>query len=397
MLLSRLSSLLTKLFGMRYHCAFALSAIAVSAALAAGCGSSSSVTSGPSPVKCQVTLATSSNSVGADGGAGTVSLTAQPECAWTASSNADWISEVSPASGQGSAAVTFLVAANPLPSTRQGDININGERLRILQAASPCRIDITPRSQIVGAAGGVGMVSVTAAAGCSWNATSQDSWLTLTPPASGTGNGTIDFSVAPNSGAERSATVSVAGQTFAVIQASAAGVICTYTITPTSQPIADTGGTGTVDVTTTSACAWTATSNDAWLTITSGASGTGTGQVAFSAAANSGAARTGTLTVAGQTFTVNQAAAPTPVCTYTISPTSQSPAAAGGTGTVDVTTTSACAWTATSNDAWITITSGASGTGSGQVVFSVALNSTGSPRSGTLTVAGQTATVNQKK
>ncbi len=70
--------------------------------------------------------------------------------------------------------------------------------------------------------------------------------------------------------------------------------------------------------TTTAACAWTASSNALpWLTITSGASGTGNGSVGLSIAANTGAARTGTATIAGQTFTVNQAAFVAP-CTYSI-------------------------------------------------------------------------------
>jgi hypothetical protein len=60
-------------------------------------------------------------------------------------------------------------------------------------------------------------------------------------------------------------------------------------------------------VTTTAGCAWTATSNASWITITNGASGTGTGTVMFTVAVNLGGSRTGTLTVAGQTATVQQA------------------------------------------------------------------------------------------
>ena len=72
--------------------------------------------------------------------------------------------------------------------------------------------------------------------------------------------------------------------------------------------------------------------------------------VAFRVAANTGAERTGTLTIAGQTFTVTQAAAPTAACAYTIAPPSQSIGASGGPGTtVTVTTTAGCAWTAVSN------------------------------------------------
>jgi UDP-N-acetylmuramyl tripeptide synthase len=106
--------------------------------------------------------------------------------------------------------------------------------------------------------------------------------------------------------------VAIAGQTFTVNQAAFVAP-CSYSIAPTSQSVPVLGGTGTVTVTTTSACAWTATSNAPWLSITSGANGTGSGTVGFAAAANIGAQRTGTLTIAGQTFTVTQPAVLGPV------------------------------------------------------------------------------------
>jgi hypothetical protein len=61
---------------------------------------------------------------------------------------------------------------------------------------------------------------------------------------------------------------------------------------------------------------------------------------------------------------------------------------------VTVTTTSGCTWTAASNAPWLTITSGAAGTGNGTVGFTSAANVAGS-RTGTLTIAGQTFTVTQ--
>ncbi len=131
-----------------------------------------------------------------------------------------------------------------------------------------------------------------------------------------------------------------------------------------------------------------------WITLTSAANGSGPGTVTFNAGANNGNARSGNLTVAGQTFTVNQAAAP-PTCSFSISPGNQSIGANGGMGvTVAVSTSAGCAWTAKSNVAWMTLISGASGSGAGTVTFSVAANTT-SARNGTLTIAGQTFTVNQ--
>jgi uncharacterized protein (TIGR03437 family) len=70
----------------------------------------------------------------------------------------------------------------------------------------------------------------------------------------------------------------------------------------------------------------------------------------------------------------------------------------GGTGTVQVGAPSGCGWTATSNSRFITITSPADGNGSGanDVTFTVAPNRSTCPRSGTITVAGDTITVTQE-
>jgi len=81
-------------------------------------------------------------------------------------------------------------------------------------------------------------------------------------------------------------------------------------------------------------------------------------------------------------------------CSFSINPTSASFAAAGGSASVTVTTQAGCNWTAASNNSFITITSGASGTGSGTVNYSVAAN-TSTARSGSLTIAGLTHSVSQ--
>ncbi|MBF8276210.1 MAG: hypothetical protein HW390_1283 [Candidatus Brocadiaceae bacterium] len=83
-------------------------------------------------------------------------------------------------------------------------------------------------------------------------------------------------------------------------------------------------------------------------------------------------------------------------CTYSISPTSKSFSKSGGSGSVKVKTSSDCSRTAVSNAAWITVTSGSSGTGKGMVAYSVSAN-TGSARTGTLTIAGKTFTVKQAR
>jgi len=60
-----------------------------------------------------------------------------------------------------------------------------------------------------------------------------------------------------------------------------------------------------------------------------------------------------------------------------------------------VTTNTGCAWTAVSNAAFLTVTAGASGTGSGVVNFSVAANTTGAARTANLTITGTTIGIAQ--
>ncbi|HLJ46478.1 MAG TPA: BACON domain-containing carbohydrate-binding protein [Bryobacteraceae bacterium] len=82
---------------------------------------------------------------------------------------------------------------------------------------------------------------------------------------------------------------------------------------------------------------------------------------------------------------------------FTLNPASANVGAIGGAFSVTVTSTLPTAtWTAVSNTpSFLTITSGAQGTGNGTVSYNVAANTTSSQRSGTLTIAGQTFTVTQ--
>jgi hypothetical protein len=168
-----------------------------------------------------------------------------------------------------------------------------------------------------------------------------------------------------------------------------------FNLNPTSQNVGVSGSNGVVNVTTTgSGCPWTAVSNSSFITVNSGGSGTGDGTVGFTVAANPNSAqRAGSITIAGITFNVSQDGTN---CSYSISPTSQSLGASASTNTVNVTTNAGCAWTATSNNpSFLSINSGASGTGNGMVTYTIAANSTTSQRVGSLTIAGQTFTITQ--
>ena len=267
-----------------------LAILFVGAAIAVGgCETSSTVSAGPDPVKCQVSLGTMSM-VEAAGGTSALAVTTQPECAWEASTTTSWISGLAPASGQGNGNVTFLVAANEGTATREGAIVVNGQQARVSQRAV-CRYELAPASQTIATSGGTSSVTITTSSDCPWTATTGASWITLTPPFTGSGSATLRFTVVGNPGGGRTASIVVAGQQATVIQSAAdttppcnAGHIA---LSPTSQNVGAAGGTGSTTVSTNTVCLWSAVSNVPWITITSDANGIGNGSVAFSVAAES--------------------------------------------------------------------------------------------------------------
>ena len=88
-----------------------------------------------------------------------------------------------------------------------------------LQLPQSCSYSISPLNKSFGASQGTGAVSVTAGAGCAWTATSNVSWISVSAPASGTGSGSFSYRVSRNTGASRTGTITVAGNTFTVTQA----------------------------------------------------------------------------------------------------------------------------------------------------------------------------------
>jgi len=333
---------------------------------------------------CTYTLSGTNTAAISGGSSGTVSVTAAVGCAWTATSHDNWIGILSGSSGAGTGAVAYTIAPNPGP-VRTGTLTIAGQTFTVTQD-NGCVYALSPTNTLMKANVGSSNILVAAEAGCAWTATNNDSWLTITTDNSGVGTGSVSYAVSANTGPARTGTLTIAGETVVIHQADG----CTYGLSLTNMLVLANGGTGTFGVTAADGCEWTAISNDEWLTIAAGASGTGSGVVSYAVAANPSPARTGTLTVAGQAFTVNQDNG----CTFALSATNTAADANGGGGMVMVTAGPGCAWTAASNMGWLSITGGATGIGSATVHYLIATNQ-GPVRSGTLTIAGQTFTVNQ--
>ena len=81
-----------------------------------------------------------------------------------------------------------------------------------------CSASLSSDGATFPAAGGSETVRVTAAAGCAWTTVGTPGWVTLTSPATGSGSGTLGFTVAANTGTPRAAALSIAGLSFTVQQ-----------------------------------------------------------------------------------------------------------------------------------------------------------------------------------
>ena len=354
---------------------------------AGACGSSSNTVTAPAPIsKCAVTVDGGNTTIPAAGGSGTVNVQTERECQWTAQPDVAWLSITTGSSGQGPGTIQFTATANGDPSSRTGDVMVNGQKAQVAQAAGECRFDLSSSATAIGQSGGTGTVDVHASSAlCTWTVVSDVNWISVTSSASGKGSGAVAFTVQPTTGPPRAGTLTIAGLHFSVTQSEG----CTYSIAPTTYSPGAPGGSQSIGVTTAAACPWTAMSNVDWITV-SAANGTGSGSVTIAVAPTSGPIRTGTVAIAGQTLTVNQGQG----CTFSLSATAASAPAGGGDGSFDVRTTDGCGWTASSNASWLTITAGAAGTGDGTVRFN-ATASTGPQRTATITAAGQTFTVTQ--
>src|SRR4029453_17193100 len=104
---------------------------------------------------------------------------------------------------------------------------------------------------------------------------------------------------------------------------------CLYTVTPPSQDVAASGGTGSATISTAAGCPWTASSSADWITVGATA-GNGPAQLSLTVAPNTGPPRTGTITVASTVLTVTQGSA----CQWSFVPPDTSFGAGGGNGNV---------------------------------------------------------------
>lgn len=253
---------------------------------------------------CSYILSPSSLSFTAAGGTGTFSVQTQSGCAWTATESCSFVSITAGSSGTGNGSVSYSVSVNNSTSPRSCIITVQGQSYTITQSGN-CTYSLSGTGQNFTHTGGTGSFTITTSTGCSWTTTESCSWLSITSATSGSGSGSIAFSVTPNiSTTQRTCIITVEGQTYTVIQT---GAPCNYTLTPTSQNFTFAGGNSFFNVQSPTGCSWTAIESCSWVSITSGSSGSGNGVVNFLIDPNSTSSqRNCSIDVQGQIFSITQ-------------------------------------------------------------------------------------------
>jgi hypothetical protein len=159
--------------------------------------------------------------VAATGGNLQITIQTGSACAWTVSGLPNWITVSGASSGTGPATVMLVVAANT-GAALNANVTVAGQTVAMSEAAiavSNCTYSVSPLAPpAVAAAGGLVAVTIQTGAGCPWTITGVPNWITLVGSASGSGPVSVNFLIAPNSGAANQASISVAGSEVAISQ-----------------------------------------------------------------------------------------------------------------------------------------------------------------------------------
>jgi hypothetical protein len=200
----------------------------------------------------------------------------------------------------------FREALSQDPELRLEASSFSAQTIRVFEAA---RAEMPPRKKkgapvLLIAGGGAAAAGIALAAsggGSSTDTTTTLGGPTTTSPAASTTTTTTTTTTTPPA-SSTSTTTLPAG--------------CRFTLSPALQSFPSSGGQGTCNISTTSACGWTVESTVSWITIQGGKNGVGSGSVRFNVKKNNGSARSGRIRLTGSgdaRCEISQAAAFAPV------------------------------------------------------------------------------------
>ena len=221
----------------------------------------------------------------------------------------------------------------------------------------------------------------------SWTATADVDWITISPRTAGNAGDSCVYIVDANFSADtRIGKITIGGKTHTITQTGYPS-----SLDKMSANFPKTGGQGTVEITVDNNIAWSAKSNDSWITLEN-SSGFGKSKITYNVApyTTSVSARSGTITIGGNTFVVVQSG---PL--VTITPDMMEIGCEAKVLLVPIAALAETAWMPKSQVSWITLVDAGSCVGDGTITLAVNRNEGWIPRSGTVTVGDAVLTVNQ--
>jgi endonuclease/exonuclease/phosphatase family metal-dependent hydrolase len=209
---------------------------------------------------CGVVLDKTVFSVGSAEGNWIINVTTDAACAWSATSDSDWlvVKSTVPTTATGSGYAKVRAVANTTSAAkRTGHFFVNGVVYTVTQSGCgancapaaqaveppPCTITLDKTALSVGQTEANWTITVTAPTTCAWTAKSDSDWLVVksTTPAVPAGNGTVKVRAVLNltTPSKRVGHVSVNGVAYTVTQGGC-GTSCTgSTPQPEPQPLPD--------------------------------------------------------------------------------------------------------------------------------------------------------------
>jgi uncharacterized repeat protein (TIGR01451 family) len=191
-------------------------------------------------------------------------------------------------------------------SSDQFDADLESNQASTPFVVDTCPVTLSSSSASIGGGGGTGSFSFGSCP--SWVVQVDVPWISFTTPTTGSGAGTVNFTVARNNlTSPRTGTIYAAGRPFTVNQAAGDG--CVYQLAAPSTSVTAAGVKTTVRLTVTgSGCSWTASSPVSWVQVFP-LNGTTTTNVEYNVFPNfSTRVRSATLSIGGEPFSIVQGA-----------------------------------------------------------------------------------------
>ena len=284
---------------------------------------------------------------------------------WTISEDCDWISVIGSTSRIGPGAVVVSADGNDTVDPRETTVMIAGHQFAVFQKGRT--VEVEYESRVFGTASDYATIDVHPDGNVTWvAATDSPDWIVIWGDDGceydsdgnvvGTGDHTIEYIVSDyvGDGTPRTGTITIGDKTVYITQRA-----YELSINPSATTVSGNANEGEVSVPATAGQIWNAIATEPWITVVSGYdSGTGSGTVRYTYTDNdTGEERTGRIIIAGEEYTITQAArqmvavnVTTRVVTGSGEPTTGNGGVVSGAGTYDRGTS--VTLTATANDGY---------------------------------------------